>query len=189
MTDSPLIPAAALPEFEPVPRKNTVSHGWTVAKQRDFIASLAATGSVRLATEAVGMSHCGVYRLRTAPGGASFARAWDIAVSMGAARVRDVLIDQAVNGVPRAIVHGGAIVGEERRFNHRTMMWVLQHHMPDAYPGGSTLRRRAPERPAPTSEFDRSIPESEWSPARRAHEWAELKEMLVRFAKRPPEDC
>ena len=151
MTDSPSpnslpIPYVraepVVPDFTPVPRKNALTHGWTVAKQRSFIQALAATGSVRQATEAVGMSHCGVYKLRVAPGGESFAAAWDAAVRLGADQIRDVLIDQAINGVPEPIVYGGKIVGERRRFNHRTMQWTLQHHKPNEYPGGSTLHRR-----------------------------------------------
>ena len=51
MVNSPT-PPAILPDFTPVHRQ-TVSHGWTVAKQRAFIAGLAETGSVRLATEAL----------------------------------------------------------------------------------------------------------------------------------------
>ncbi len=129
---------AALPDFTPVPRQ-TVSHGWTAAKQRDFIAGLAQTGSVRLATEACGMSHCGVYKLRHAKDGGSFARAWDIAVGMGAARIRDVLFDHAIHGVPETVIIGKKTRIERRRFNHRTMIWALQHHMPDQYPGGSKL--------------------------------------------------
>ncbi len=130
-----------LPDFTPVPRKNTVSHGWTVAKQRGFIEALAMTGSVRMATEAVGMSHCGVYKLRNAPGAASFVRAWDAAVSLGAARIRDVLFDQAIHGIPETLIIGKKTRIERRKFNHRTMIWALQHHMPDQYPGGSTLKR------------------------------------------------
>lgn len=129
---------AALPDFTPVPRQ-TVSHGWTAAKQRDFIAGLAQTGSVRLATEACGMSHTGVYKLHTAKDGGSFARAWDIAVGMGAARIRDVLFDHAIHGVPETVIIGKKTRIERRRFNHRTMIWALQHHMPDQYPGGGKL--------------------------------------------------
>jgi hypothetical protein len=143
-----------LPDFAPVPRKNTVTHGWTVTKQRGFIEALAMTGSVRMATEAVGMSHCGVYKLRNAPGAESFVRAWEAAVALGAARIRDVLFDQAIHGIPEVVVLGKDVRIERRRFNHRTMIWALQHHMPEQYPGGSTLasRPRAPQalaEPAP----------------------------------------
>lgn len=135
-----------LPDFVPVPRK-TISHGWTAAKQRGFIEALATTGSVRMATEAVGMSHCGVYKLRTAPGSASFVAAWDAAVAIGAKRIRDVLIDHAIHGVPETVVIGKDMRIERRRFNHRTMIWALQHHMPETYPGGSTLAARPAPKP------------------------------------------
>lgn len=137
----PALRASDIPDFTPVPRKNTVSSGWTPEKQKEFIRLLAVTGSVRLAAEGVGMSYTGVYELRHAPGGASFARAWDLAIRIGAKRVRDVLIDQAIHGIPETVVMGGQRI-ERRRFNHRTMQWTLQHHLPDEYPGGSTLARK-----------------------------------------------
>jgi len=129
-------------ESEPVPRKNVLTRGWTVAKQRGFIAALRESGSVRLATQAVGMGYEGVYKLRHAPGGKDFARAWDEAVGIGARRVRDVFIDQNIHGIPERVVIGKDVVVERRRFNHRSMIWVLQHHLPDLYPGGATTHRR-----------------------------------------------
>ncbi len=153
MADSRDSNPPTLPDFVPVPRRNTVTHGWTAAKQRAFIEGLAATGSVRMAAEAVGMGQCGVYKLRHAPGGESFARAWDAAVALGAARIRDVLFDQAIHGIPEVVVLGKDVRIERRRFNHRTMIWALQHHMPDQYPGGSTLKRAAAVEPfTPTPE-------------------------------------
>ncbi len=139
-------------EFAPVPRRNVLTRGWTVKKQRGFIAALRESGSVRMATEAVGMGYEGVYKLRHAPGAEDFARAWDEAVGIGARRVRDVFIDQNIHGIPEKVVIGKDVVVERRRFNHRSMMWVLQHHLPDLYPGGATTHRRgwgyaAPEEP------------------------------------------
>lgn len=134
--DDPLL------DFEPVPRKHLMTRGWTVKKQRGFIAALRESGSVRLATEAVGMGYEGVYKLRHAPGGESFARAWDEAVAIGARRVRDVFIDQNIHGIPERVVIGKDVVVERRRFNHRSMIWVMQHHLPDEYPGASTTHRR-----------------------------------------------
>ena len=129
-------------EFAPVPRRNVLTRGWTAKKQRGFIAALRESGSVRLATEAVGMGYEGVYKLRHAPGAEDFARAWDEAVGIGARRVRDVFIDQNIHGIPEKVVIGKDVVVERRRFNHRSMMWVLQHHLPDLYPGGATTHRR-----------------------------------------------
>ncbi len=134
--------ADPLLDFEPVPRKNVMTRGWTVKKQRGFIAALRESGSVLLATQAVGMGYEGVYKLRHAPGAADFARAWDEAVGIGARRVRDVFIDQNIHGIPERVVIGKDVVVERRRFNHRSMIWVLQHHLPDLYPGGSTTHRR-----------------------------------------------
>lgn len=129
-------------DFTPVPRKTKVIRGWTAKKQRGFIAALRDSGSVRLATEAVGMSYEGVYKLKNAPGGEDFARAWEEAVGIGARRVRDVFIDQNIHGIPERVVIGKDVVVERRRFNHRSMIWVLQHHLPDEYPGGATTHRR-----------------------------------------------
>ena len=134
------LPPSAVPAFTPVPVKTR--SGWTAGKQGIFIETLTASGSVRLSTEACGMTQCSVYKLRHRPGAESFARAWDEAVEIAARRVRDVLLDQAINGVPERVLIGRDTVVERRRFNHRTMIWVLQHHMPDRYPGASTTHRR-----------------------------------------------
>ena len=129
-----------MPAFAPVPIRTRA--GWTAARQGMFIEALAATGSVAMATKAAGMGHCGVYKVRHMAGAESFARAWDEAVVLAARRVRDVLIDHSIHGVPERVLIGKTKVVERRRFNHRTMIWVLQHHMPDVYPGGSTTHRR-----------------------------------------------
>ncbi len=134
--------ADPLLQFEPVPRKNVMTRGWTVKKQRGFIAALRESGSVLLATQAVGMGYEGVYKLRHAPGAQDFGRAWDEAVGIGARRVRDVFIDHNIHGIPERVVIGKDVVVERRRFNHRSMIWVLQHHLPELYPGGSTTHRR-----------------------------------------------
>lgn len=125
--------------FTPVPRARGRRDGWTEAKQRDFIAALAGSGSVAAALRAVGMKAPNAYRLRAAPGAASFAAAWDRALDHAASRVRDVLFDQTINGIAEPIMYQGVQVAERRRFNHRTMMWVLQHHKPDLYPGAKRL--------------------------------------------------
>lgn len=111
--------------FDPVPRSKTRHDGWTAKRQREFIATLAETGNVRQSCAALGLEFSGAYRLRAAPGGASFAAAWDAAVERGTAQIRDLLIDHSLNGVPEPIVAGGKIVGERRKFNHRTMMWMV----------------------------------------------------------------
>ena len=59
--------------FDPVPRLRR--NGWSEAAQRDFIAALSLTGSVRAAAEVVGLSPRSAYRLVAAPGADDFARA------------------------------------------------------------------------------------------------------------------
>ena len=58
--------------FEPVPRQRKRRNGWSEAAQRDFIAALSLTGSVRAAAEVVGLSPRSAYRLAAAPGGRRF---------------------------------------------------------------------------------------------------------------------
>lgn len=137
------------PDFTPIPRKMKCCDGWTVARQRGFIAALARTGSVRVATESVGMSYANVHKLRQNQGAESFCRAWDAAIEQATGRISEVMIDHAVNGVPETIVRGKRRI-ERRRFNHRIMMWLLQHHRPAKYGGGyRSAFARAAEPPEP----------------------------------------
>jgi hypothetical protein len=114
------------PDFTPVPRRSRSQDGWTVAKQQGFIAALAETGSVRRAAKAVGMSFASAYHLRKAPLAESFTAAWDGAVQTGVSQVYDILVDHSVNGVPEPVYHAGQNVGERRRFDHRTMRWIVE---------------------------------------------------------------
>ena len=114
------------PDFTPVPRRSRSQDGWTEAKQRGFIAALAETGSVRRAAKAVGMSFASAYHLRKAPLAESFVAAWDGAVQTGVSQVYDILIDHSVNGVPEPVYHAGQEVGERRRYDHRTMRWIVE---------------------------------------------------------------
>ena len=88
------------------------------------------------ATAAAGRSLQGVYKLKSAPGSASFVAAWDAAIKRSAATVRDIYFDQCVNGVPEEVWHGGKKVGVRRRFDHHSMRFVLRHHMPETYGAG-----------------------------------------------------
>lgn len=123
-------------EFDPVPRKNTRHDGWSAENQRIFIDALAAGASITRATAAAGRSLSSVYKLKSAPGAASFLAAWDMAIKRSAATVRDVYFDQCVNGVPEEVWHAGKKVGVRRRFDHRSMRWVMRHHMPETYGAG-----------------------------------------------------
>ena len=69
--------------FTPVPRKRVRYNGWTVQRQKDFIAALAASGCVAQACAHVSMSKASAYGLRAKDGAESFAAAWDRAVLIG----------------------------------------------------------------------------------------------------------
>ncbi len=67
-------------EYRWVPvRRRPRLDGWTEEKMRRFIETLADTGQVGLAAKTVGMSRESAYKLKRAPHGAAFARAWDAA--------------------------------------------------------------------------------------------------------------
>jgi hypothetical protein len=117
----------AVPVFKPVPRNARKADGWTVERQQAFIAALAETGSVRRAAEAAGMSYSSAYQLRKARGATSFIKAWDAAISTGVSHIYDTLLDHSLNGVPEPVFYAGKEVGERRRFNHKTMTWMIDN--------------------------------------------------------------
>ena len=112
--------------FAPVPRK-TLS-GWTPARQRRFIAALAATGSVAVSAASVEMTREGAYLLRAAPGSAEFVMAWDAAVRRGIGALRAVAFDRAIQGETEPIFFQGEQVGERRVHNNQLMMRLMTHY-------------------------------------------------------------
>ncbi len=119
--------APVVPVFTPVPRRAR-SDGWTEARQRDFIASLAATGSVAVACDSVGLHVSGAYKLRSEPGGASFVRAWNEALDAGIAALKTVAFDRAVNGVPMTLFYHGEPAATTTRHDNRLLMSLLRHY-------------------------------------------------------------
>lgn len=98
------------PDFTAVPMARNRHDGWTVERQREFIRALAVVGSVDAAAKMVGMSRKSAYQLRNRPDAKSFARAWDIALSAGRARLFDYMMDRAINGVTTIRLKlGGAV--------------------------------------------------------------------------------
>jgi hypothetical protein len=125
-----------LPEelaFTPVPRHGTQKRKIDADVQRAFIAALAASGSVRHAARTVGFTATSLYPLRHHAEGGSFARAWDRAVSYGARQVLDTLMDHAINGAPETLLLPDGSTLERRRYNSRTMQWIVAHHFPESY--------------------------------------------------------
>lgn len=118
---------ASLPsclDFEPVPlawRKD----GWTPERQRAFIEELADCGVVSEAAARVGMTEQSARRLRRRHDAAAFNQAWDSAIRLGADRLRSVAYERAVNGTVRRRYYRGEVVGEERVYDNRLLIYLL----------------------------------------------------------------
>ena len=122
-----------LPAFTPVPRARMRRHGWSAARQREFIEALADLGSVRAACRQMGVGEYGIYALRRHPQAASFRAAWEAALDIGIRRIEDVAMDRALHGVEQPVYHAGEIVGTRRVYNDRLMMFMLRNRAPKRF--------------------------------------------------------
>ncbi|KTE39815.1 MULTISPECIES: hypothetical protein [unclassified Sphingopyxis] len=96
--------------FTPVSAQRHRADGWTSETQANFIRALEAMGSVGKAARAVGMGRASAYRLRERADAASFAAAWDRAISMGRTHQFSIAMDRALNGVTTVrVLKGGSI--------------------------------------------------------------------------------
>jgi hypothetical protein len=106
---TPLLAGTCL-AFTSVAQQRSRADGWTPDTQANFIRALEAMGSVGKAARAVGMGRASAYRLRDRPDAASFASAWDRAISMGRTYQFSIAMDRALNGVTTVrVLKGGAI--------------------------------------------------------------------------------
>ena len=121
------------PAFTPVPRKCNRRDGWTPERQQRFIEALADYGSVRAAANSVGMTPEGAYLLRRHPEAKSFRRAWEAALDLGMARVEDVAMDRALNGVEVPVYSYGKLVGTRTIYNDRLLMFMLRNRAPKRF--------------------------------------------------------
>ena len=124
-TDLPPEPDDPLLGFAPYvhrsPRRNSI----TPERQREFIATLAATGIVTQAARAIGASLEALYRLRHQPGAEGFAAAWEAALDRGIARLEDCAIELAIAGEELPIVSAGQLLGTYRKHNFGHIRFVL----------------------------------------------------------------
>jgi hypothetical protein len=134
MSDSRL-PRRHVPAFTPVPLRYRTD-GWTPGRQADFLGRLAESGCVTAAARHVGMTRESAYRLRSKPGAASFAAAWDAIVAAPPASLPKVtdslLMHRAFYGTLKPLMRGG---------KH-----VATRHSPDTDALLSLYRQAAPLR-------------------------------------------
>jgi hypothetical protein len=115
--------------FAPVP-VSARHNGWSERRQHDFIAALAAMGSVTRAAKAVGMTKQSAYKLRERAGAEGFARAWDIALRMGYDEMFGRALDRALRGYEVPRFYRGRQIGTIHRFDHRLAMAALNSDPP-----------------------------------------------------------
>lgn len=127
------------------------SDGWTVERQRAFLAVLAETGSPTAAAEAVGKSVQSVHRLRKHPGASGFRAAWDLALHAAAQMLGAVALERALYGTATPIVHKGEVVGERRVYSNQLLLRLLDQAASRAHDDGvgvePRLFPRYPSRP------------------------------------------
>ncbi|MBL8656853.1 MAG: hypothetical protein JNJ92_05760 [Altererythrobacter sp.] len=128
----PLPRNAAIPAFEPVPRKFR-HDGWTPERQRAFIGALADTGCVSHAARYVNMSPEGAYWLRRQAGSDAFRAAWEAALNLGVQRLKDEVFERALEGQLHPVFVGGKLKGFKRVKNDRLLMFALRMNAKDEY--------------------------------------------------------
>ncbi len=120
-------------DWVPVHRKRRAD-GWSIDRQRHFIETLAATGSVTEAAQQTNMSTVSAYRLRNAPDGAPFATAWEIAVQAAARRLTDIAMDRVIHGSDEPVFdRDGRRVGRRIKYDDRLLMFMLGALQPERY--------------------------------------------------------
>lgn len=124
--DAPPARAEPPPEirFDPVPVRPR-RDGWTAARQRTFIQTLAETGIVRIAAAAAGMSVRSADRLALRDDAESFSLAWDAALHVAARRGVGLLFEYAFEGMVETIWRDGEIVGQRRRPSEKALFFLL----------------------------------------------------------------
>lgn len=127
--------------------------GWTAARQRLFLNSLANTGSIATAAAAADITPRSAYRLRNHPKGVAFARAWDAALMRAGGRLMTVAFERATAGTPRTIWREGRIVAEYAIPSDRMLMFLLRHLNPALFDAGGDMVARARSVDAMQAEF------------------------------------
>jgi hypothetical protein len=82
----------------PTPADQVRADGWSPARQRLFLETLAATGVITTACEAAHISPRSAYALRIRRDGAAFRLGWDAAILIARARLADELLARALTG-------------------------------------------------------------------------------------------
>jgi hypothetical protein len=107
--------------FEPKPSRKT--GGWSAARQRVFIETLAETGSVHLASKTAGLSARSAYAVRVRS--PAFSAAWNTALQLAVGRLSALAFDRAIHGRIEQVFHEGELIGEKRVPSDKLLTWLL----------------------------------------------------------------
>jgi hypothetical protein len=94
--------------------------GWSPERKLRFLDRLAATGNVRAACAAVGMSRETAYALRRRD--ALFGRGWAAALMLAREIVAELFADKATEGIEEEVWYRGELKGTRRRFDARLLL-------------------------------------------------------------------
>ncbi len=126
--------------FPPLPTaaEQIRADGWSPARQRQFLETLAATGVITTACDAVHISPRAAYALRIRRDGAAFRLGWDAAILIARARLADELLARALTGHEEVIRKDEDTI-TRRRHDNRLAMSMLSRldRMADSPPEGS----------------------------------------------------
>jgi len=128
-----------IPHFIPVPLARSRKDGWTPARQRIFLAALAATGLVSRAAKAAEMGVTSAYNLRKRKGAESFAAAWGQVEREARDRALAYVIEHVMHGETRPRFYRGRYVGSVHRVDQKVMLAAVRVMFAEPPP-----RRRAP---------------------------------------------
>ena len=102
--------------------------GWTEERKLRFIERLAETGSVTAALAAVGKYKSAAYLLKRSD--VAFGLAWEGALNEASERLLEIAYERAIRGVPQAVRRNGKIVGMNRRYSDRLLIYLLDRRPP-----------------------------------------------------------
>lgn len=104
--------------------------GWSEAKTRSFIDTLASSCNVTKSAAAADMSISAVYRRRAQD--ASFRAAWGQALGIGYAQLEMMMLERALHGVERIIDLKNGETRVMRDYCDRTALALLKMHRDSA---------------------------------------------------------
>ena len=138
--DACALPVAAEP-FDGVALEDSRNRlaGWSAERQRVFLAYLADTGSVHLASAAARLTARSAYRLRNRS--PAFAAAWDMAEQLAVGRLSALAFDRAINGRTEQVWHEGQLVAEKKVPSDKLLMWLLARLDPRRFAAPQEIRK------------------------------------------------